>query len=117
MGLRTDVAVAGSASSKEEQWVLQLDRIIVIDFAEEFLRITELRMEFIDHLVTDNVAAGPNTWPNRSADVRRLRAKVQLHESDTFFYDARGGASPSGVESSDCATLWVPQQDGHTISN
>src|ERR1700732_2268706 len=74
---------------------------------EPSTRFRKLCGEFGDDFKANFKATLADAGAQRGDHILRTRTKFHVHASDHFFRDALKGATPSGMNGSDCAPLFV----------
>ncbi len=100
---------------QEEQRISDMQGIGVEAFVKQFARIGKLGFEFGTHLMSHNVAATANAWPDDGTQLAGSAAEMAAHLSDTLLDDARHGSAPTGMEGPDGPALTIHHENRNAV--
>ena len=88
-------AVARRSRCQKKQRVFLADGVRLLDFAEKFSSIFELRFELSPHFWADGVAATVNSRAYGDHEIAGRRAEPAMHFAHAFLDDTFDGAAPA----------------------
>ena len=109
------ITMSRRALVQEEQRISDMQGIGVEAFVKQFARIGKLGFEFGTHLMSHNVAATANAWPDDGTQLAGSAAEMAAHLSDTLLDDARHGSAPTGMEGPDGPALTIHHENRNAV--
>jgi hypothetical protein len=87
------------------------------NLAEELRSVGKLGLKLVPHLLSNGVAALPDSWSDRSDEVLRPGVELNPHASHAVFHNPRHSAPPSGMKSGNRPLLPISNKNRNAIGS